>query len=633
MGRSAALNGNGRPVLPPGPLSTVTVYRQPDPPRRSGLATVRRIMLWTFVAALMVAGSIGGGTYLWFHEQVAAVSAKTPDVRVAAQRLDVALPGQPAIALVVGYDHRANEAGATPARSDTIMLVRADPRTKSISLLSFPRDMRVEVRCPGRATYVGKINEPYSLCGVKGTVETVRALTGLPVNYLITVNFRGFRQVVDKLGGVWLDVDRRYLNTRGGPNGFATINLQPGYQKLDGYRALDFVRYRHTDSDLTRVARQQLFVRALKDRIRSDFSYTRLPQVVNTITDNVEVGVGGGGDIEGKTVLSYALFAYGLPPGHFFQSKIEGLEGYAELTTATENISRAVAEFSNPDVRSPEKATAVALGIKPKALAPPARDTTITVLNGNGVAGSASNGGYLLAQRGYTVVTGPDANAPSYDFFRSKVYFDRRQAGAKLAAQKVANLIGSADMGWIPPAIESLSNGAMLVVVVGQTFHGNLAAAPIDKTPTKQAPNVIPGTSASLQYVRERAKKVPFPLMVPTVLGRNSWIDREKPARLYRIDEQGKHKALRLTFRTGGGEYWGVEQTDWKDAPILAERNFVRRLSGRRYELHYAGPKLHMVVLRTPQATYWVVNTLLNTLSNETMLAIAKGLKPAASLK
>ena len=169
--------------------------------------------------------------------------------------------------------------------------------------------------------------------------------------------------------------------------------------------------------------------------------------------------------------------------------------------------------------------------------------------------------------------------------------------------------------------------------VVGQTFHGNLAAAPIDQTPKKQVPNVVPGTSASLAFVRERTKKVSFPLLVPTVLERNSWIDREKPARLYRIDEQGKHKALRLTVRTGGGEYWGIEQTDWADAPILAERNFVRRLSGRRYELHYAGPKLHMVVLRTPQATYWVVNTLLDTLSNETMLAIAKGLKPSASLK
>jgi hypothetical protein len=92
---------------------------------------------------------------------------------------------------------------------------------------------------------------------------------------------------------------------------------------------------------------------------------------------------------------------------------------------------------------------------------------------------------------------------------------------------------------------------------------------------------------------------------------------------------------VRLVFKTGSGvnEYWGVQMTDWADAPVLSERNVTRRIKGRRYELHYSGPKLHMVVLRTPKATYWVVNTLLDKLSNETMLAIAKGLKPLASLR
>jgi hypothetical protein len=73
--------------------------------------------------------------------------------------------------------------------------------------------------------------------------------------------------------------------------------------------------------------------------------------------------------------------------------------------------------------------------------------------------------------------------------------------------------------------------------------------------------------------------------------------------------------------------------TDWEEAPVLAEGNVVRTIKGRRYELHYTGPKLHMVVLRQGEATYWVVNTLLNSLSNETMLAIAKGLKPLAGSK
>jgi len=636
MGRGAAVNGDLRPVLPPGALSPVTVYRQPEPARRGTLGTIRRLLLWLLLGALMAATAAAGGAYLFFHESVAAVVAHTPDVELAQKRLDVALPGQPATALVIGYDRRADEAKSTPSRSDTIMLIRADPRSKAISLLSFPRDLLVDVQCPDKGSYRGKINEAFSWCGSKGTVETVRRLTDLPINYLITVNFRAFRQLVDRLGGVWMDVDRRYYNSRGGPSGYATINLQPGYQKLTGYKALDFVRYRHTDSDFVRVARQQQFVKAFKDRIRTGFSATALPKVIKAITSNVEVGVGGGEALSGKTVLSYALFAYSLPPGHFFQSKIEQLEGGAYVYAPPESIKRAVQELSNPDVEAPRKATDVATGRTPKASAPPPRETTITVLNGNGVTGSASNAGYLLGQRGYVVITPPNgapANAPSFDYFRTKVYFDPEQAGGRPAATKVANLFGAADVGPLPENVAPLASSALLAVVVGQTFHGNLAAAPVDRTPQKQEADVAPGTSATLELLRERQRRVPFPLLVPTVIDRSSWIDRERPVRLYRIDEDGEHKAVRLTFRSGRGEYWGIQQTDWTEAPILSERNFTRRIGGRRYELHYSGPKLHMVVLRQGETTYWVVNTLLDSLSNETMLAIAKGLKPISKVR
>jgi LCP family protein required for cell wall assembly len=639
MGRGAAANGNGRPVLPPGALSPITIYRQPPPLPRTRWAVVRGAIVWLLVALLVCAGSVAGGLYLYGHRITADLQARTPDVKIAARRLDVALPGQPATALVVGYDRRAGEGKGTKSRSDTIMLVRADPKSSSISLLSFPRDLYVEIVCPGHSAFSARINNAYSECGTKGTLETVRKLTGLPVQFLITVNFRGFRQLVDALGGIWMDVDRRYFNDRGGPFGFATINLFPGYQKLGGYQALDFVRYRHTDSDLYRLARQQLFVRAFKDQIRANASPLDLPGVIKTITKNVEVGVGGGSELDLRTVLRYALFAYGLPPGHFFQSKIEGLEETSsyDILAPAENVQKAVQEFTHPDVESPEKATAVALGEKRKVKnkAPAPRDTTITVLNGNGVSGSAGTASYLLDQRGYEMIYPPDgknANAPNWDYFKTEIAFDPKRAGAELAARKVADLFGAGAVVPVSPKIAALSNGAMLTVTVGQTFHGTLAEAPVDKTPQRQKPNVAPGADASLALLRERAKKVPFPLMVPTVLERSSWIDREKPVWMYRIDPERKHKTLRLTYRTGQ-EYWGVQMTDWDEAPVLSERNFVRSIKGRHYELHYNGPKLHMVVLRQGGATYWVVNTLLDSLSNETMLAIAKGLKPLSSIK
>jgi LCP family protein required for cell wall assembly len=635
VGRGAAPAG-GEAVVSAAPLAPVSVYRQPPAAvAPGGRSLVVRVLGWACLVLAVVASGIAGGAYLYVHESVAAVAPKTLDVKRATEELDVVLPGEPTTALVIGYDRRVNQAKGEPTRSDTLMLLRADPDAKAISMLSLPRDLRTEIVCPEKGAWTDKINAAYANCGAKGALETVRKLTGLRINYLITVNFRGFRQLVDALGGVWMDVDRRYFNDRGGPYGYATINLQPGYQRLTGLKALDFVRFRHTDSDLYRNARQQLFVRAFRDQIGASISATKLPRVIKVVTSNVEVGQGGGQDVSAKTVVSYALLAYSLPAGRVFQTRLDGLEGFSDLTTSSENIARAVREFSHPDVDSPRKATAVALGEKVTVKVPAPRDTTVTVLNGNGVTGSASTASYLLGQRGYRTVlppTGVPANAPSYDYFRTTIYFDPRVRAAKPAATKLAGLFGSADVKRVTPALRQLGNDALLVAVVGQTFHGRLAPAPVDQTPARTVANVSPGTLAALDLVKQARREVSFPLMVPTVIERSSWIDREKPIRVYFMDkDRRKHKAVRLTYKLGGtNEYYGIQMTDWNDAPVLGARNLVRRLKGRRYELFYDGPRLHMVALRTTHGSYWVVNTLLDRLSNETMLAIAKGLRPIA---
>src|ERR671929_842384 len=364
IGRGAGVDGNGRAVLPPATKTPMTLYRQPERRGRTGLQLVGRILLWLLIAVLVVAAGLLGGAYLYFHEQVKAVQAHTPDVIRAEKGLDIPVAGRPATALIVGYDHRAGPESGLPSRSDTIMLVRADPIDKTVSLMSLPRDLLVPIHCPGRAVFTDRINAAYELCKTRGTLETVKALTGLSVNYLITVDFRGFKQVVDKLGGVWINVDRRYFNDNAGLttgyNTYATINLQPGYQRLGGSDALDFVRYRHTDSDLYRVARQQAFVKAFKEQVSSSFSLKKVPKLVHAITSNVEVGQSGNRQISGKTILSYAYFLYGLPSGHFFQPKIANLQPAgpfnAELSAPPGAVQQAVGEFANPDVEAPDKA-------------------------------------------------------------------------------------------------------------------------------------------------------------------------------------------------------------------------------------------------------------------------------------
>src|SRR5438132_2693997 len=235
VGRGAEVNGNGRAVYPPAAVSAVTRYEQPPPPGRTPAGVVRRIVLATLLGALALALAGAGGLYLWYHQSVAAIRCHESDCRTAQKRL-VAAPGQAAIGLIVGYDYRVGDQTAVGSRSDTVMLLRADPVTKTISMLSFPRDLIVPIYCRGGFVTDDRINSAFSRCGSTGTLETIKHLTGLPINYLIKVNFHGFKQIVDQLGGVWMDVDRRYYNQNVGTysTNFANINLQPGYQQLGG---------------------------------------------------------------------------------------------------------------------------------------------------------------------------------------------------------------------------------------------------------------------------------------------------------------------------------------------------------------------------------------------------------------
>ena len=631
IGRVTVGNGNGAAVLPPGALSPVTHYRQPER-KRGWLRTIGTILFVLFALGAASVLGIAGGTYLWGVERLDRTKPFGAFKSAAEGLEEVPRPKAPSVALVIGYDHRPED-GSSPSRSDTLMLLRTDPTNDTISMLSFPRDLIVPIKCPDGRTATDRINSAYFYCGPEGSLATVSQLTGLPIHFLIGVNFEGFRQSVDKLGGVWLDIDRRYENLQGGD--YATINLWPGYQRLKGWQALDFVRYRHTDSDLFRLGRQQQFVKAMKQLMSHKFKDpTNVVEVVNAMTDNTTIARSGGRGISSGTLLRYARFAYDMPAGNFFQVKIGGLTGTNELSTSTTNIQEAVAQFAHPDVEASEKATDQVLPgqlkKKKKKSAPSPKDVSLVVLNGNGQPGAAANTSYLLSQKGYRVGQPPDgfqANAPERAF-RTQIYWQGK-AKAELAARALSGLFNSADVKRLPRTSElrTLANGAMLTVIVGQTFSGELTPTPVDRTPPKQPPYVRQAKSEVLPAVRRAAAwKVGFPLQIPTVIERSSVIDTEVPYRVYPIDDDSK--TVRFTFRTGSNEYWGIQETNWADAPALEGKNFGARIKRRQYDLYYSGPNLHMVVLRAGGASYWVVNTLLDTLSNETMLAIAKGLRP-----
>ncbi|MBW8059787.1 MAG: LytR family transcriptional regulator, partial [Solirubrobacterales bacterium] len=173
--------------------------------------------------------------------------------------------GEPENILIVGSDKRASAPG-DPGRSDTTILLRLDPDRNAIALMSIPRDLKVFI--PGYGT--DRFNAAYAYGGPKLTLRVVKELTGLRVNHIVNVDFLGFVRAVHAIGCVYVDVDRRYYHSNVGvpvSEQYAEIDVQPGYQLLCGKKALQYVRFRHTDTDLVRAARQQEFLSAARQRV------------------------------------------------------------------------------------------------------------------------------------------------------------------------------------------------------------------------------------------------------------------------------------------------------------------------------------------------------------------------------
>jgi polyisoprenyl-teichoic acid--peptidoglycan teichoic acid transferase len=185
--------------------------------------------------------------------------------------LDTPPPGGPRTFMILGSDKREGVDRFSPPRSDTILLARADPDTDAITVLSLPRDLKVEI--PGHGK--NKINAAFELGGRKNgpalVVKTIKKLfrdeTGanFPITNVMVMDYGAFRRAVNYIDGVYVDIDRDYFNDNSSGENYATIDVDPGYQKLRGKDALDYVRYRHGDNDLVRAARQQDFLRQAKN--------------------------------------------------------------------------------------------------------------------------------------------------------------------------------------------------------------------------------------------------------------------------------------------------------------------------------------------------------------------------------
>ncbi len=225
-----------------------------------------------FIAAVVVIGAVAATTAVAGLLQVQnVVNTLNLNPGITSKYIKVPAAGAPETILLIGSDHRAG-APFHDANTDTILLVRLNAASSTINVLSIPRDLEVNV--PGYG--VEKINAAYSQGGYNLLIQTIQkqVFPHIAPDHIIDVNFQGFSDLVDAIGCVYSDVDHRYYNVTQpapSPDNYSSIDIQPGYEKLCGDNqavsgALPFVRFRHTDTDLVRNARQQDFLRWAKDQ-------------------------------------------------------------------------------------------------------------------------------------------------------------------------------------------------------------------------------------------------------------------------------------------------------------------------------------------------------------------------------
>ncbi len=358
--------------------------------------------------------------------------------------------------LVVGSDSRAEltpeqrvalttggDAGAE--RTDTILLISS--RGTDVAILSFPRDLWVS-RCDGSSQ---RINTAVQLGGLSCLVETITAVSGIPVHHVVQVSFGGFVEVVDAVGGVEVCLENA-INDRD-----AGLDLPAGCQTLAGADALGFVRVRKIDDDLQRIARQQRFLTALAKQIVQP-STLLVPwtgwETVGALGSAVSADQGLGP----RELVSLASAARGLAAGNAVRATVPTTPTFINGADVLIEANDAAALFT-------AFRTGAVLDLVSEEVgdAAPRAETDVVILNGAGISGLAASTASALQALGY-----PEPRLGNSDPVRVTTVQHPPQLLAE--AERLADDIGGA-IG-VRPAVRAGADGSAVTLVLGTDISG-----------------------------------------------------------------------------------------------------------------------------------------------------------------
>ena len=342
QGRVPRLSRKG---LGSGPLGRPP--RGPQPPRQPKSRRRRVLQALAIVFVLFVAwlGAWILASYFSFRDGVQAANARLPkSAKQALTHQSGLLFDTSTTILLLGTDKATFGGRSTgPHRSDSIMLVRTDPGHNRIYYLSIPRDLYVPIQGNGS----DRINAAYTFGGPALTIRTIEALTGLKINHIAIVDFNQFRQVIDEIGGVTVDVPKPiWSNPFDCPYTAARCRTWKGWrfgkgkQHMSGERALIYTRIRENrldpgESDLTRAARQQQVIQAISSKLVSVGTFLDLPFIGGDLMKPLATDLSAGDFIQ----LGWARFRAGAGIHCRLGGDPQYIDGKAVLHSSEDNRS------------------------------------------------------------------------------------------------------------------------------------------------------------------------------------------------------------------------------------------------------------------------------------------------------
>lgn len=291
--------------------------------KKKGSSKFRLFLKVTMLLTLsLVICATAYGVYLTKQAEHAANSAfeEIEDRKLPDQREVKVEPAQDNVSLLIlGVDDSDKRGqGADNSRSDALLLATLNNKTKTVKLVSIPRDSYVYIPHIG---YNDKINHAHARGGTLASIETVEELFDIPIDYYLRVNFNAFIDIVDALGGIEAEVPYAMLEKDELDRN--TVNLQPGLQTLDGREALALARTRKQDNDIERGKRQQEIIQAIASKAASFTSISKYDDILSAVGNNMKTDMTF---TEMKSFFSY--LSNGMP-----RIDTLTLEGYDDMST------------------------------------------------------------------------------------------------------------------------------------------------------------------------------------------------------------------------------------------------------------------------------------------------------------